>query len=201
VLQYPKEAILSVDQEEEDRQEQNMRIVRHGDSLHVTNTGETSLLIERLRVGDQVKTLNAVLDKDDQLELHTPRGAGETTVIIDARVIRQLDWILPRAHALIRHKAERYDPDYVFDIGRRLVGDRLTDEEERYLEVLRETPEDASSALELGQLLFQRGRLADAERWFMQALKNSQHLPDGGKLAARQLRYIAQKQTGQGHAA
>jgi tetratricopeptide (TPR) repeat protein len=200
-VQYPKQAVLSVDQEEDDREEQNMRIVRHGESLHVTNIGETSLLIERLRVGDQVKTLNAVLDKEDQLELHAPRGTGETTAVIDARVIRQLDWILPRAHALIRHKAERYDPDYVFDIGRVLARDHLTDEEQRYLEVLRENPEDASSALELGQLLFQRGRLADAERWFMQALKNSQHLPDGGKLAGRQLRYIEQKRSMRGHAA
>lgn len=199
-VQYPKHAVLSVEQEEECREEENVRVARHGDSLHVTNIGDSSLLIERLRVGDEATTLNAVLDKDDTLQLHVPAGTQQAAVSIDAKVVRRLDWVLPRAHALIRHKAERYDPDYVFDIGRMLDRDRLTAEEERYLGVLRENPDDASSALELGQLLFQRGRLVEAERWLHQAMKNSDRLPDGGKLAARQLRYIVQKRTSRGQA-
>ncbi|HNS50833.1 MAG TPA: tetratricopeptide repeat protein [Anaerolineae bacterium] len=200
-VQYPKQAVLAVEQEEECREAENVRLARLGDSLSVTNIGDSSLLIERLRVGDEATALNAVLDKNDTLQLHVPAGTKESSVAIEAKVVRQLDWILPRAHALIRHKAERYDPDYVFDIGRLVARDRLTAEEERYLGVLRENPNDASSALELGQLLFQRGRLAEAERWLRQAMKNSERLPDGGKLAARQLRYIAQKRTGQGQAA
>ena len=38
-----------------------------------------------------------------------PAGAADAELA--AKVIRHLDWILPRSHALIRHKAERYDPD------------------------------------------------------------------------------------------
>jgi tetratricopeptide (TPR) repeat protein len=106
-----------------------------------------------------------------------------------------LDWILPRTHALIRHKAERYDPDYVFDIGALLRQDHLTKDEERYLQALKENPADAASALELGQLLFQRGKVNEAERWFLQAIEHSQNLPDGGKLARRQLHYLQQKKT------
>ena len=196
-VQYPKQAILSIEQEEASREEDNMRVERHGNDLHITNIGETSLLIEQLRVGDLTRSINAVLDKSDDLELHLPSGAKEAAVQIDAKVVRQLDWILPRAHALIRHKAERYNPDYVFDIGRMLGRDRLTAEEERYAEMLRKNPEDAPGALELGQLLFQRGRLGEAERWYRQALKYSHNLPDRGKLAARQLRYIAQKRGSQ----
>lgn len=195
-VQYPKQAVLEMDQEEECREEENIRVERHGDNLHVTNIGEASLLLERLRIGDQVKILNAVLDKDDEVDLHLPPDTGESAVAIDAKVVRQLDWILPRAHALIRHKAERYNPDYVFDIGRLLHRDRLTTDEEGYVEALRQNPEDADSALQLGQLLFQRGRYEEAERWFRQALKYSQNLPDGGKLAARQLRYLSTKEQG-----
>jgi len=192
-VQYPRQAVLEMKQQEECREEQNIRVERHGDRLHVANIGEASLLLERLRIGDQVRPLNAVLDKDDELDLHLPPGTNESAVAIDAKVVRQLDWILPRAHALIRHKAERYDPDYVFDIGLMLDHDRLTADEEGYLEALRDNPEDAESALQLGQLLFQRGRFEESERWFRQAVKYGQNLPDGGKLAARQLRYIGMK--------
>jgi tetratricopeptide (TPR) repeat protein len=195
-VQYPKQAVLEMKQQEECREEENMRVERHGDRLHVANIGEASLLIQRLRIGDQVKILNAVLDKDDELDLNLPSGANESAVAIDAKVVRQLDWILPRAHALIRHKAERYNPDYVFDIGLLLDHDRLTADEEGYLQALRENPEDAESALQLGQLLFQRGRFEESERWFRQAVKYGQSLPDGGKLAARQLRYISSTGSG-----
>jgi hypothetical protein len=197
-VQYPQEAVLKVDQEGECCQEQNIRVERHEDTLHVTNIGETSLLLERLRIGEQVRTLNAVLDKDDELDLHLPPATGEAAVALDAKVVRQLDWILPRAHALVRHKAERYNPDYVFDIGVMLRHDHLTTDEERYLQTLRENPEDAASALELGHLLFQRGKVEESERWFRQALKNGQNLPDGGKLAARQLRYIEETRSRRG---
>lgn len=193
-VQYPREAQVQVGQQEQVREERNMRTVRRADCLTVTNTGENSLLIQQLRIGDQVKTVNAVLDKGDELELHLPADAAEGSIAIEAKVVRQLDWILPRAHALIRHKAERYDPDYVFDIGLLLRRDHLTTDEEEYAKALKMDPEDASSALALGQLLFQRGKLQEAERWFMQALKNGEKLPDGGKLAARQLHYIQDKQ-------
>jgi hypothetical protein len=192
-VQYPREAQLEVGQQDECREERNMRVTRKGDSLVVSNIGETSLLVQQLRLGDQVEPVQAVLDKDDELTLHVPPGAAQGKIEIDAKVIRQLDWILPRAHALIRHKAERYDPDYVFDIGVLLRRDQFTDEEERYLQKLKQDPADASSALELGQLLFQRGKLNEAERWMLQALTHSENLPDGGKLAARQLHYLQQK--------
>jgi hypothetical protein len=195
-VQYPQQAVLEVSQEEECKEERNIRLERRPDSLHVVNIGEGSLLLERLRIGEEVLPLNAVLDKDDEVDLHLPSGAGDAAVFLDAKVVRQLDWILPRAHALVRHKAERYNPDYVFDIGVVLRHDHLTADEERYLETLRKNPEDAASALQLGQLLFQRGRSSESEQWFRQALKYNQNLPDGGKLAARQLRYLSESKLG-----
>jgi len=43
--------------------------------------------------------------------------------------------IVPRAGALIRHRAERYDPDSIFDVGLAIVRRDTTDRE---IEKLRE---------------------------------------------------------------
>jgi len=189
-VHYPNQAAVEVSQEQECHEDRNMRIRREGLSLYVTNIGERSLYLESMQTGDINRPLNAVLDKDDELELHLPTEVVAANIKLSVKVVRHLDWILPRAHALVRHKAERYDPDQVFDIGVLLKRDRYTNEEEHYLKILKGDPENAESALELGRLLFQRGMLEEAQRWYMQALRNSASLPDGGKLAARQLRQI-----------
>jgi hypothetical protein len=198
-VHYPDQAAVQI-REQDCCEEQNLRAERQGNVLRVTNVGASSLYLKRLRVGDQDRPLNAVLDKDDQLDLHLPSASGaadaDGDVELVVKIVRHLDWILPRSHALIRHKAERYDPDQVFDIGFVLKLDRYTDEEERYLEMLDGHPENAACALELGQLLFQRGALTEAEGWFRQALEYRHNLADGGKLAERQLHYIEQKRAG-----
>lgn len=194
-VHYPNQTQVRV-LEEECCEEQNLRVVRDGDVLHVSNVGQTSLFLQRLRVGSEAKPLNAVLDKDDELTLHLPQDASANDVELDVKIIRHLDWVLPRSHALIRHKAERYDPDQVFDIGVVLRLDRYTDEEERYLRSLEQDTDNAPCALELGQLFFQRGEFKEAERWFRHALEHKENLHDGGKLAERQLRYIERKRTG-----
>lgn len=191
-VHYPNQAAVQV-REVDCCEERNLRVVREGQTLTVCNTGQTSLLLQRLRVGDEVKPLNAVLDRDDALDLHLPEGLADADIELGVKIVRHLDWILPRSHALIRHKAERYDPDQVFDIGFALKLDRYSEEEERYLAELEAHPANAGCALELGQLLFQRGALEEAERWFRHALEYRTHLPDGGKLADRQLQYIERK--------
>jgi len=168
----------------------------------VRNVGEDSLFLQRLAAGDQVQPLNAVLDKDDELVLHLPAGmaaAESSDAELAVKVIRHLDWILPRSHALIRHKAERYDPDQVFDIGFVLRLDRHVDEEQPLRQMLEANPDAAPSAVALGQILFQKGKLDEAEDWFCYALGRHQYLPDGGKLAERQLRYIGLKKTEHKH--
>lgn len=194
-VHYPKPAVVQVAGEKQDVQDKNLRLVREGNELKVGNVGAYSLLLQSLRIGDQVKPLNAVLDKGDEVLLHLPEGTagGKTEVQLEVKVVRYLDWILPRAHALIRHKAERYDPDRVFNIGFMLRLEGRAEEEERLRQVLLENPEDASSAVQLGQILFQRGKINEAEHWFCYALGYKSRLPDGGKLAMSQLRYIQDK--------
>lgn len=192
-VHYPSQTALRMDEDEDCREEQNLRLRREGATLFVTNLGETSLFLQELRIVDEVKPLHAVLDRDDEIELHLPEDVLMADVELRAQVIRRLDWILPRSHALIRHKAERYDPDQVFDIGVALKLERYTDEEERYIETLEKDPDDAQCALELARLLYQRGALTDAERWFRRALAHREELVDGGKAAERGLQRIERK--------
>jgi tetratricopeptide (TPR) repeat protein len=194
---YPNQAAVRMDEEQDCHEDQNLRVKREGNKLLVHNLGETSLYLQSLLAGGEVvRQLNAVLDRDDEIELHLPVETAGSIIEVKAQIVRRLDWILPRSHALVRHKAERYDPDQVFDIGVALKLDRFTDAEERYVETLKKNPQNASCAVELGRLLYQRGALSEAERWFRHALQYREDLVDGGKSAARGLRRIEKRRAG-----
>jgi tetratricopeptide (TPR) repeat protein len=193
-VHYPNQSAVQLKGEHDCSEDSHLCLRREGDMLYVSNSGDYSLFLQRLRVGDQVKPLQAVLDRDDEMELHlAPDTPADAIVEISVKIVRHLDWIVPRAHAVIRHKAEHYDPDQVFDIGFVLNLDRYTKAEEQYMRLLAEKPDNAPCALELGQILFQRGAMDDAEQWFQHALKYRHNLLDGGKLADRQLIYIRRK--------
>jgi len=198
-VHYPNQSEFRLKGQRDRLENRSLKLVREGDSLTVRNIGEDSLFLQRLAAGDQVQSINAVLDKDDELVLHLPQDVAGADAELAAKVVRHLDWILPRSHALIRHKAERYDPDQVFDIGFVLRLDRHVDEEQPLRRRLEANPDDAPSAVALGQILFQEGKLGEAEDWFCYALGHRQYLPDGGKLAERQLRYIGLKKVGHRH--
>ncbi len=198
-VHYPNQSAFRLKGLQASLENRSLKLVRDGDSLTVRNVGEDSLFLQSLTAGDQVQPVNAVLDKDDELVLHLPAGVANADTELAAKVIRHLDWILPRSHALIRHKAERYDPDQVFDIGFVLRLDRHADEEQPLRQALKANPDDAPSGVALGQILFQQGKLEEAEDWFCYALGRREHLPDGGKLAERQLHYIGLKKAGHKH--
>lgn len=193
-VHYPNQSAFRLKGQQASLENKNLKLAREGDSLTIRNMGEDSLFLQSLAAGDQVQPINAVLDRDDELVLHLPAGAADAELA--AKVIRHLDWILPRSHALIRHKAERYDPDQVFDIGFVLKLDRHADEEQPLRRLLEADPDDAPGAVALGQILFRQGKLDEAEDWFCYALARRERLPDGGKLAERQLRYIGLKKAG-----
>ena len=198
-VHYPNQSAFRLRGQQASLENRSLRLVRDGDSLTVRNAGEDSLFLQSLAAGDQVQPINAVVDKDDEVVLHLPAGVANADIELGVKVIRHLDWILPRSHALIRHKAERYNPDQVFDIGFVLRLDRHADEEQPLRQVLKANPNDASSAVALGQILFQQGKLDEAEDWFCYALGRREHLPDGGKLAERQLHYVGLKKAGHKH--
>ena len=76
----------------------------------------------------------------------------------------RLDMIVPRRQALIRHRAERYNPDTIFDVGLSLVRRQSDQREiERLRKVLTYSPWDVISAAKLGEMLMRYGEFAEAE--------------------------------------
>ena len=171
-----------------------LRANRAGKSLYIVNANKNSILLQTISAAEQEMPVNAVIEAGEDLALELPAEMASLDIELDAKIVRPLDFIIPRARALIRHKAERYDPDQVFGISFGLTFD-YTPEEKKLQAALDSDPDDAASAVALGQLLFRRGRLNEAERWFNYALERREHLADQGKLAERQLRYIKLKRS------
>jgi len=121
--------------------------------------------------------------------------ANKENVQFDFKVIRLLDMIVPRGHSLVRHKAERYDPDQVFgEIGLSL---RLSREEEEreavYRESLLKDPNDIVSALGLSKLLVQQGRFEESIPLMESALEHRGSLVDHGRLVELRLQRVRKK--------
>lgn len=160
--------------------------------LRVSNHGHQPVFVERISLGDQDKQLDAIVAGGEQITLHVDRLHPET--MLHLRVACRLDMIVPRSHALIRHRAERYDPDTIFDIGLAIVrrqGDAK--EVERLRQVLRYTPHDAMSAAKLGELLFTQGEMQEAVKWLGRAYEYRRYLPDNGNRVSQNLRLLQRR--------
>lgn len=157
--------------------------------LRVQNMAEQPQYLESITVGEQETELNAILGGGEEIVLSIDGTGAE--VVLYLRIASRLDMIVPRAHALIRHRAERYDPDTIFDVGLSLVrrdGDER--ELERLSQALRYAPQDAISAAKLGELLMRRGDYPEARRWLLEAQERCYRLPDRGNRVAQNLRHV-----------
>lgn len=158
-----------------------------GQFLNITNHGEQPIHLERTVSGGDERTLNAILSSGEQITLDIDSSGQDTEVYM--RVATRLDMIVPRAHAIIRHRAERYMPETIFDVGRSLVRREGEDEEiDRLRQVLRYSPHEAISAAKLGELLLREGKYAEAHAWLVKAFDNKQRLADGGTRVSQNIR-------------
>lgn len=115
-------------------------------------------------------------------------------VQFDFRVIRILDMIMPRDHALIRHKAERYNADNVFgEIGVRRASIEEENKEAAYRAVLAKDAHNVGAAVNLGIVLMQKEQFAEATKWFERALEHRDRLVDGGRLVDLELAMAKRK--------
>lgn len=135
---------------------------------------------------------------DDVAEVLTGLLCGEVgaeNVEFDFKVIRVLDMIVPREHALIRHKAERYDPDNVLgEFGLAwIVSDEDKEDEKAYREALLKNPGDVASCLGLARLLVQRGEYEKTVPLLERALEHRDDLVDHGRLVELQLQAVRRK--------
>jgi hypothetical protein len=166
-----------------------VELVLEDRQLQVRNLAEQPLYVERLKVGEELKDVSAIVGGGEQIVLHLDDATGG--VVVEMRVAARLDMIVPRRHALIRHRAERYDPDTIFDVGLSLVR-RQSDEREiaRLRKVLGYSPWDVLSSAKLGEMLMRRGDFAEAEKCLLHARESCHHLPDRGARVAHNLRQL-----------
>ncbi|MCS6845890.1 MAG: tetratricopeptide repeat protein [Caldilineales bacterium] len=147
--------------------------------LRVHNVGDKPVHVETVKVNGAAKEVNAIVAGGEEIALHLGNDAAQVSV--NLRVAARLDMIVPRSHALIRHRAERENPYSIFDIGLSLVRRQRDQKEiERLRQVLAYSPWDVLSAAKLGELLVRNGEFAEAEQWLLFAKERRHHLPDRG---------------------
>lgn len=155
--------------------------------LLIKNLADQPQYLERIVIGEQQTELDAILTSGEEIILQIEAGGQE--IALHMRIASRLDMIVPRAHALIRHRAERYNPDSIFDVGLALVrreGD--VRQEEQLRQTLRYAPQDAICAAKLGELLLRNGEYLEARHWLLEAQERSHRLPDHGNRVAQNLR-------------
>lgn len=164
-----------------------------GRVLTVQNRTPAPVLLSSIKVGQDSRMVNAVIEKGGVL--HYTLADRPERVELTLKIVREVDMIVPRAHALIRHRAERYQPSDAFNIP---VVLNLTaehkDEERKERERLESNPDDAEAALNLGLMLLRRKEMEEAAHWLGHALEMRDQLPDGGLLASHQLQRLLCRQ-------
>ena len=161
--------------------------------LTMQNRTSAPVLLSSIAMGQDSRMVNAVIEAGGLLS-YTLSDAPNR-VELTCQAVREVDMIVPRAHALIRHRAERYYPADAFNIP---VALNLTpehrSEERKERERLESDPEDTEAALNLGLLLLRRNEMEEAAHWLGYALERRDKLPDGGLLASHQLQRLLCKQ-------
>jgi hypothetical protein len=165
--------------------------------LRVANQGEHPLLLQSLRLGDEEELLNVVVDGGETVELHPEERFANAE--LNVRVVRELDMIIPRKRCLVRHRAERYEPqvlpEIIFDLGVLLSGSSMTDAREaRLRRQLEQDPDQALAASNLGAILVQKQQYAEAQQWLEKAYAARFSLPDNGRRTLMLLHELRRKQ-------
>ena len=181
-------------------EEERVLVAREGTTLKVSNHGTRPVLIVSLDVGTGERAIDALVGAGETVGLPLDGESGKVGVRLQS--VRDVDMILPRSRAAVRHRASELpaapepesDWDFVFDLGT-LIRRRGADEadEARLRESLDRIPDDAAAAARLGGLLLKRQDYAEAGRWLRAAYNGRDTLPDGGRRVRMQLRELARR--------
>lgn len=176
---FPLPKCVSVSSGKSSYLEEKVTMALENGRLQVHNVGDKPVHVETVKVNGVVKEVNAIVAGGEQIALHLDGEHAEVSV--NVRIAARLDMIVPRSHALIRHRAERENPYSIFDIGLSVVRRQKDQMEiERLRQVLTYSPWDMLSAAKLGELLVRCGEFEEAERWLLYAQERRHHLPDRG---------------------
>ncbi|MFM7243101.1 MAG: hypothetical protein ACKO40_02860 [Planctomycetaceae bacterium] len=168
-------------------------------SLKVANAGDRPVLILTVEAGDVERNVDAIVAARGSVTLPV---SGPDRMRLRLQTVRDVDMIVPRSRATVRHRAERTSADgepestwdVVFDLGT-LIHRRADDEqtEARLRRELEADPAAAAAAAALGAELLKREDFAEAGRWLRVAYNGRDTLPDEGRRVRMQLRELARR--------
>jgi hypothetical protein len=199
-VRYPKKEAIKV-KAFRGGMKSNVSVEEADGALTITNRCEHPILLHSLTEGQEEQLINAVIGGEECAVIYPKVSLDEAQ--LNFRTVQEVDMIVPRSRAMIRHRAEYFKEetmkeimyDVIFDVGVVFSADKkLTAQEERLRALLELDPGDALSAANLGTVLIQRGEYAEAEKWLKQALASDYLLPDGGRRARMELRELERKQ-------
>ena len=149
-----------------------------GDLL-VQNETSHPILLTAIRMDDEDDTMNTIIGRGEPWRhplSHAPERLGVTV-----RVIHQLDMILPRNRALIRHRAERYEPSDAFGLPLALdLVRRNAKKEGRSGQRGRLQAGSGETSRDFEILLLQRDHIPETDKGLARALQAREELSNEG---------------------
>lgn len=194
-VQFPSREKITIEKQQP-KQLAGLNIRAENDTVIVKSACESPVLLLSLKTGEQEQMLDIVVDSGGEVTIYSEFEF--TKAILNARIVRELDMILPRTRAVIRHRAEIETKlrltDVIFDVGVLLP---LGDRQERITIDLRkklaENPNDACTMALLGTQLMKLQQLDEAEKLLTRAYAMRYSLPDNGRGVELRLRELQRR--------
>ncbi len=192
-VQFPCQERIPVNRDE-GRQLAGLRVEAENDVIRIHNGSGVPVMLMKLTTTESEQLLDVVIDPDGDVTVFSEIDFVQA--ILHARIVRELDMIVPRSRAVVRHRAEVSQThkltDIIFDVGVRLPwsdkDDRMMAKLHRKLE---ENPMDVCSMAVLGRILLENGEFDEAEDWLTKAYAMRFSLPDNGRSVSLHLQEIA----------
>ena len=196
-VQYPDKKVIPVQSECCVITDKIIATASEG-TLRIENHQDFPVLVHALFIDERELLMNVVVDSGEAVDLSVDQPCEKAELVV--RVVRELDLIVPRTRASIRHRADRMDdqylPDIIFDLGVVLrLGSREEAREGRLREALERNPNDALASANLAGVLLQQEKFTEAEQLLRLALDLQDSLPDRGRRARMQLRELERKRS------
>jgi len=200
-VQFPQKQVVSVERERAVVAEQ-IEATLDGRRLTVANHSNQMVVLQSLTIdageAAEEEAVNAVIDAGERIRVDVEHDCACAT--LNFRIVRELDMIVPRTRCVVRHRAEFYRPELlpsiIFDLGIKLRGESKPDvKEERLRQRLEKNPMAVSALANLGALLIQQGKYAEAEPLLQKAWSMRNSLPDNGRRVYQLLQEAQRKRT------
>ncbi len=106
-VKSPQDCSFKIKSSERKCEKGNVSVIIEDKTLKIHNSSSQPVLLNGIKASDYEQDIDAVIDKGEELSYKLERDFPELEISL--RIVREADIIVPRSHALIRHRAERYD--------------------------------------------------------------------------------------------